>query len=40
MSTIPFARPAAGHWLLGGAAADPALVAGDDVISYGELADR
>ncbi|GAB6985828.1 AMP-binding protein [Nocardioides pyridinolyticus] len=40
MSTLPVARPAAGHWLLGGAAADPALVTGDTVVSYGELAER
>ncbi len=36
MSTIPVVRPA--HWLLGGAPEDPALVTGDAVVTYGELA--
>ena len=40
MSTIPVARPTAppDHWLLGGAPGSPALVAGDTVLTYGELA--
>ncbi len=37
MSTLPLARPS--HWLLGGAAGDPALVEGDRVVTYGELLD-
>jgi acyl-coenzyme A synthetase/AMP-(fatty) acid ligase len=35
MSTTPLTRPT--HWLLGGAAADPALMADDTVVTYGEL---
>ncbi|MCW2775829.1 MAG: AMP-dependent synthetase and ligase [Nocardioides sp.] len=37
MSTVPVTRPR--HWLLGGAAADPALVAGEVVVTYGDLQD-
>ena len=41
MSTLPVVRPASrsAHWLLGGAPGDPALVDGDTVVTYGELAD-
>jgi len=40
MSTPPVAAPTAraGHWLLGGAPGSPALVTGDTVLTYGELA--
>jgi hypothetical protein len=37
VSTLPVTRRR--HWLLGGAAADPALVAGEVVVTYGDLRD-
>jgi non-ribosomal peptide synthetase component E (peptide arylation enzyme) len=37
VSTLPVARPT--HWLVGGAAGDPALVEDERVVSYGELLD-